>query len=99
MPVASIRALQADGYGAPVLAGRDEAAMRAAVNANMEPACSRLGQGRAAPRRKATNRSRVGRRVGVRVLLGEPNPKSLTSNTTGRKHADSRAALILRPSM
>lgn len=32
MPVASIKALQTDGYGGLVRAGRDEAAMQAAVN-------------------------------------------------------------------
>jgi len=36
MAVASIKALQADGYGAVVRAGRDEADMRAAVNMNLE---------------------------------------------------------------
>jgi hypothetical protein len=45
MPVASIKALQGDGYGALVLAGRDEAVMQAAVNTNIEHVFSRLGQG------------------------------------------------------
>ena len=44
MPVASIKALQADGYGALARAGRDEAAMQAAVNTNIEHAFNRLGQ-------------------------------------------------------
>jgi hypothetical protein len=44
MPVASIKALQADGYGALVLTGRDEAARQAAVNTNIEHVFNRLGQ-------------------------------------------------------
>ena len=44
MPVASIKALQADGYGALVLANRDEAAMQSAVNTNIEHVFNRLGQ-------------------------------------------------------
>jgi hypothetical protein len=44
MPVASIKALQADGYGALVRAGRDEAAMQAAVNTNIGHVFDRLGQ-------------------------------------------------------
>ena len=44
MPVAAIKALQADGYGALVLAGRDEAAMQAAVDTNIEHVFNRLGQ-------------------------------------------------------
>ena len=44
MPLASIKALQADGYGALVRAGRDEAAMQAAVNTNIEHVFNRLGQ-------------------------------------------------------
>jgi glyoxylase-like metal-dependent hydrolase (beta-lactamase superfamily II) len=44
MPVASIKALQADGYGAVVLAGLDEAAMQASVNTNIEHVFTRLGQ-------------------------------------------------------
>jgi hypothetical protein len=44
MPVASIRALHADGYGALVLADRDEAAMQAAVNTNIQHGFNRLGQ-------------------------------------------------------
>jgi hypothetical protein len=45
MPVASIKALQADGYGALMRAGRNEAAMQSAVNTNIEHVFSRLGQG------------------------------------------------------
>ncbi len=45
LPVVSIKALQADGYGALVRAGRDEAAMQAAVNTNIEHVFNRLGQG------------------------------------------------------
>jgi glyoxylase-like metal-dependent hydrolase (beta-lactamase superfamily II) len=44
MPVASIKALQADGYGALVLTGRDEAARQAALNTNIEHVFDRLGQ-------------------------------------------------------
>jgi len=44
MPMASIKALQADGYGSLVSAGRDEAAMEAAVNTNIEHVFNRLGQ-------------------------------------------------------
>ena len=44
MPVASIKALQADGYGALVQMGRDAAAMQAAVNTNIEHVFNRLGQ-------------------------------------------------------
>jgi hypothetical protein len=44
MPVTSIKALAADDYGALVLAGRDEAAMQAAVNTNIEHVFNRLGQ-------------------------------------------------------
>ena len=44
MQVASIRALQTDGYGELVRAGRDEAAMQAAVNTNIEHVFNRLGQ-------------------------------------------------------
>jgi glyoxylase-like metal-dependent hydrolase (beta-lactamase superfamily II) len=43
MPVASIKALQADGYGAQVRGGRDEPAMQAAVNTNIEHVFNRLG--------------------------------------------------------
>ena len=43
MPVSSIKAL-ADGYGTTVRAGRDEAAMQAAVNTNIEHVYDRLGQ-------------------------------------------------------
>jgi cyclase len=42
MLVASIKALQADGYGAQVRGGRDEAAMQAAVNTNIEHVFNRL---------------------------------------------------------
>ena len=45
MPLASIKALQADGYGELVRAGRDDAAMQAAVNTNIEHVFNRLGQG------------------------------------------------------
>jgi hypothetical protein len=45
MPVASIKSLQADGYGERVRAGRDEAAMQAAVNTNIEHVFQRLGRG------------------------------------------------------
>jgi cyclase len=44
MTLASIKALQADGYGELVRAGRDEAAMQAAVNTNIEHVFDRLGQ-------------------------------------------------------
>jgi glyoxylase-like metal-dependent hydrolase (beta-lactamase superfamily II) len=44
MPMASIKALEADGYGELVRAGRDEAAMQAAVNTNIEHVFTRLGQ-------------------------------------------------------
>jgi cyclase len=44
MPVTSIKALQTDGYGALVSAGRDEAAIQAAVNTNIEHVFNRLGQ-------------------------------------------------------
>jgi glyoxylase-like metal-dependent hydrolase (beta-lactamase superfamily II) len=44
MPVASIKALQADGYGALMRAGRNEAAMQAAVNTNIEHVFNRLGR-------------------------------------------------------
>ncbi|MGO9262735.1 MAG: MBL fold metallo-hydrolase [Bryobacteraceae bacterium] len=44
IPVASIKALQADGYAALVSAGRNEAAMQAAVNTNIEHVFNRLGQ-------------------------------------------------------
>jgi hypothetical protein len=44
MPLASMKSLQADGYGELVRAGRDEAAMQAAVNTNIEHAFNRLGQ-------------------------------------------------------
>jgi glyoxylase-like metal-dependent hydrolase (beta-lactamase superfamily II) len=43
-PVASIKAFAADGYGAIVTAGRDEAAMQTAVNTNIEHIYSRLGK-------------------------------------------------------
>ena len=44
MPVASIKAFQAKGYGALVRAGRYEAAMQAAMNTNIEHVFNRLGQ-------------------------------------------------------
>ena len=44
MPIASIKSLQADGYGARVRAGRDDASMQAAVNTNIEHVFQRLGQ-------------------------------------------------------
>ena len=44
MPVASIRTLQADGYGDAVRGNRDEAAMQTAVNTNIEHVFNRLGQ-------------------------------------------------------
>jgi cyclase len=44
MPLASMKSLKADGYGELVRAGRDEAAMQAAVNTNIEHAFNRLGQ-------------------------------------------------------
>ena len=44
MPIDSIKALKADGYGGLVRAGRDEAAMQAAVNTNVEHVFNRLGQ-------------------------------------------------------
>ena len=43
MPVSSIRALQADGYGEAIRGGRDQAAMQAAVNTNIEHIYGRLG--------------------------------------------------------
>jgi glyoxylase-like metal-dependent hydrolase (beta-lactamase superfamily II) len=45
MPVASIKSLQADGFGERVRAGRDEAAMQTALNTNIEHVFQRLGQG------------------------------------------------------
>jgi len=42
MPLASIRSLAADGYGELMRAGRDEAAMQAAVNTNIEHVYNRL---------------------------------------------------------
>lgn len=44
MPIASIKSLQADGYGARVRAGRDDASVQAAVNTNIEHVFQRLGQ-------------------------------------------------------
>ncbi len=44
MPVASIKSLQADGYGERVRAGRDEAGMQTAVNTNIEHVFQRLGR-------------------------------------------------------
>jgi hypothetical protein len=43
MPVASIKAMAADGYGTLVTAGRDAAAMQTAVNTNIEHVYGRLG--------------------------------------------------------
>jgi hypothetical protein len=42
MLVSSIKALQADGYGEVVRAGRGEGAMQAAVNTNIEHVFNRL---------------------------------------------------------
>lgn len=44
-PVASLKALQSDSYLAMVGAGRSQAAMQAAVNANIEQMFARVGQG------------------------------------------------------
>jgi cyclase len=44
IPVASIKAFQVNGYGELMRAGRDEAAMQAAVNTNVEHVYNRLGQ-------------------------------------------------------
>jgi glyoxylase-like metal-dependent hydrolase (beta-lactamase superfamily II) len=44
VPVASIKAFAADGYGALVTAGRDAAVMQAAVNTNIEHVYDRLGK-------------------------------------------------------
>ncbi len=44
MPIASFKSLQADGYGASVFPGRDQAAMQSAVNLNIEHVYARLGQ-------------------------------------------------------
>jgi glyoxylase-like metal-dependent hydrolase (beta-lactamase superfamily II) len=43
MPVASIKSFQVNDYGALVRAGRDETAMQAAVNTNIEHIYNRLG--------------------------------------------------------
>lgn len=43
-PMASIKALQADGYGALVRGDRDQAAMQAAINTNIEHVFNRLRQ-------------------------------------------------------
>jgi cyclase len=43
MPVASIKAFSADGYGALMAAGRDAAVMQTAVNTNIEHVYNRLG--------------------------------------------------------
>jgi glyoxylase-like metal-dependent hydrolase (beta-lactamase superfamily II) len=45
IPVASIKALQADGYDALVRGGRSAAEMQAAVDTNVEHVFNRLGQG------------------------------------------------------
>jgi cyclase len=44
IPVKSIKALQADGYGDLVLTNRDDAARQIAVNTNIEHVFNRLGQ-------------------------------------------------------
>lgn len=44
MPLASLKSFQADGYGESVRAGRDAAAMQAAINTNIEHIYQRLGQ-------------------------------------------------------
>jgi glyoxylase-like metal-dependent hydrolase (beta-lactamase superfamily II) len=44
IPAASIRAFAADGYGTLLTAGRDAAAMQAAVNTNIEHVYMRLGK-------------------------------------------------------
>ncbi len=44
MPAASIKALAADGYGDLLFPSRNEAAMQAAVNTNIEHVFNRLGQ-------------------------------------------------------
>jgi hypothetical protein len=44
MPVASIKALAADGYGDLLFPSRNEAAMQAAVDTNVEHVFNRLGQ-------------------------------------------------------
>jgi cyclase len=45
MPLASIKAFAADGYGALMTAGRDAAGMQTAVNTNIEHVYNRLGIG------------------------------------------------------
>jgi glyoxylase-like metal-dependent hydrolase (beta-lactamase superfamily II) len=44
IPVASIKAFGADGYGTLMSAGRDAAAMQTAVNTNVEHIYNRLGK-------------------------------------------------------
>jgi glyoxylase-like metal-dependent hydrolase (beta-lactamase superfamily II) len=44
MPLSSIKTLQADGYGELMRAGRDKAAMQAAVDTNIEHVFNRLEQ-------------------------------------------------------
>jgi hypothetical protein len=44
IPVASVKALQADGYGDLLFPSRNEAAIEAAVNTNIEHVFNRLGQ-------------------------------------------------------
>ena len=44
MPLASIKAFAADGYGTLMAAGRDAATVQAAVNVNIEHAYNRLGK-------------------------------------------------------
>ena len=45
IPVSSIKAFASDGYGTLMTAGRDAAAMQAAVNTNIEHVYNRLGKG------------------------------------------------------
>jgi glyoxylase-like metal-dependent hydrolase (beta-lactamase superfamily II) len=45
MPVSSIKAFTADGYGTLIAAGRDATAMQTAVNTNIEHVYNRLGKG------------------------------------------------------
>jgi ribosome-associated translation inhibitor RaiA len=43
MPMSSIRALQANGYGEAIRASRDQATMQAAIDTNIEHIYARLG--------------------------------------------------------
>ena len=45
MPLATIKAFAADGYGAQMSGGRDDATMQTAVNTNIEHVYNRLGRG------------------------------------------------------